>query len=120
MKLCDIHGGQLNQLITIERLTRTSDGQGGYEEAWAADPASGLYASMKYLTGTERWEAKRVQPGDLIRCIIRYRDDGTGFPYYTAADRVMWRNREFAILSVQDIEFARQFLQLELMIGRAT
>ena len=120
MKLCAIHAGLLRNLISIERVARVSDSQGGFTEVWSADPAGGVYAHIKYLTGTERWEAKRVMAGDLTRAIIRFRGNGNGAPYYTIADRVNWRGMHFNILSVQDIEFAQQYLQLELMLGKAT
>lgn len=120
MKLCDISSGLLKHRITIERVTRTSDGQGGFKDVWAADPAGGVFAYMRYLTGTERWEAKRVQAGDLCRGIIRFRGDANGAPYYEVGDKVTWRGMEFAMLSVQDIEFERKYLQLDLMLGKPT
>lgn len=120
MKCCDFNSGMLTELVTIERVARTPDGIGGFTEAWTADPVGGVWAHMRFLTGTERWEASAVHTGNLCRAVIRWRGDGNDAPYYTAADRLIWRNQEFAILAVHDIEFKREWLQLELMEGRAT
>jgi SPP1 family predicted phage head-tail adaptor len=62
MKCCDIQVGDLRVPITIEKKTRTADAMGGYVETWAADPKGTIWAKMQMLTGTERWEAMRVQP----------------------------------------------------------
>lgn len=114
------HAGMLTQKVTIERVTRTRDAAGGWTESWAADPLDGMYAHLEYLTGTERWEAQRVHPGNLMRAVIHYRGTADGLPYYSASDRLIWRTREFAILAVHDLEFKQMWLQLDLLEGRAT
>ena len=120
MLCCKYNASSFSNLIVIKRVTRVADGQGGWTSTWAADPAGGVYAHLEYLTGTERWEANRMQGGDLVRGIIRFRGDGNGAPYYTVADKAILRGMEFAILSVQDIEFQQRFLQLEMMLGKPT
>lgn len=120
MKCCDVKAGDFRSKITIERLTRTADEYGGAVESWVADPANGLWAKMEYLTGTERWEAQRIHPGNLLRITIRWRDNGAGLPYYDTSDRIRYRGREFAILSVHDVEFRQRYIQLDVMEGRAT
>lgn len=120
MNLCNVNPGMMRELITIKRVTRTPDGQGGFTDEWVADPVGGVYANVRYLTGTERWEAKRVQGGDLTRAIIYFRGDANGAPYYEIGDRVDWRGMQFAILTVQDIDFAQQYLQLDMMLGHPT
>ena len=118
MKCCDITAGQLRTLITIERQTRTSDGVGGVTTAWAEDPAGGVYAKVETLSGTERWESQRMQPGTFTRAIIRFRGDANGAPYYVPTDRVFIRGLEYGILAVWDIEMRQRWLQLELMLGK--
>jgi len=120
MKLCDINANAFSHLIQIERKTVVPDGQGGSTDEWVADPAEGVYASVKFLTGTERWEASAIQGGDLLRVVTRFRNDGFDSPYYNIGDRIIYRNREFGILSVHDIEFAMTYLQIDCMLGRPT
>jgi hypothetical protein len=93
---------------------------GGTTDTWTADPSGGVWANLQYLTGTERWEANRVMEGNLVKMIIRWRGDAFGGPYYTIADRVIWKNMEFGIISVQDIDFESQWLRLDLMQGKPT
>ena len=108
----------LRTLITIERLTSTADGMGGFTEVWTADPTAGVYAFVKFMSGTERWEADRVHPGNLVRAIIRFRGDANGAPYYTSGDRVMIRGREYGITAVSDIEFVQKWIQIEMFEGQ--
>lgn len=117
---CSFNAARLRHHIHIERVTRTPDGMGGFTEVWAADPAEGIWAELKFLTGTERWEAAAVHQGNLGRATIRWRGTAEGTPYYTAADRLIWRTQEFAILAVHPVDFAQSWLQLEIMQGRAT
>lgn len=116
MKCDDIKSGQLNVPITIERVTRVSDGFGGATESW--EDIAKTFASVRNLSGTERWEASRIQPGNLLTAIIRFRGDSQGAPYYSAADRVLIRGRYYGILSVVDIEMARKWIQLYLFEGK--
>lgn len=119
MKCCDMNAGKLRSLITIERVTRSSDGMGGWSESWAEDPTGGVFAYFTGLTGTERWEAMRVVSGNLFRAIIRYRDDGNGAPYYNEGDRVKKAGRIYDIISVMDMEDERMWLQIDLMETKA-
>lgn len=119
-KCCDITAGDLRTLIYIHRLTRVSDGYGGATESWAADPTGGVWARVRTLTGTEAWENSRVIPGNLKKAVIRFRGDSAGAPYYTAADKVFIRGREYGILAVSDLEERQQWLELYLQEGRAS
>ncbi len=110
--------GDLDRKIHIERRTRTTDNLGGATEVWAADPTDGVWARLKNLTGTERWEAQRVMPGNVIRVLLRWRDDGNGNPYYSASDRVLHQGRYYTILSVIDLEYAREYIQMDIQEGK--
>lgn len=118
MACLNINISDLNKKITIERLVTAPDGMGGQAKAWSADPVGGVWAGWKNLTGTERWEAHRVMPGNLIRVYIRWRDDGFGNPYYRSSDRVFYQNRYYTILAVFDVEFRKEFIQLDIQEGK--
>lgn len=120
VKCCDITASDLRTLITIERRTATPDGSGGFTEVWAEDPAGGVWANMKGITGIETFFADRVKPGNKYRAIIRFRGDGSGAPYYTINDRVQYKGRTLGILSVMDMEDRQQYLRLDLLENKAT
>ena len=104
--------------VTIERRTRSSDGYGGVTEVWSALNTTPLWARVRVLTGTESWEASRVTPGNLLEAIIRFRGDSLGAPYYTASDRMIIRGREYAILSVTDMNMEQEWLRFYIHESR--
>lgn len=110
--------GEFKHKISIERQTDVADGLGGFTSSWAADPAGGVWAKIKNLTGTERWEAQRLMPGNLVRVIIRWRADAQGNPYYTAQDRVVYQGRTYAILAVFEVDWSRQYIQIDMQEGK--
>ena len=120
MKCCDMHPGMLRTRITIERATRSSDGQGGFTTTWAEDPVGGVMASMRASAMPQIIHGQRVSPRAAVRAVIRFRDDGNGAPYYTPSDRVMANGREYSIESVVDVEFTRQWIEMTLIEGRDT
>lgn len=93
-----MQAGNLDQRVTLQRRTRTPDGMGGFTEAWA-DLAT-VWAQVLPLRGSEKWEAMRVSPDDRMKIRIRWRGDANGQPYYTSADRLVWRGRTYNIESV--------------------
>ena len=125
MKCCDIHAGQLRALIKIERKVRTPDGMGGFTEVWTADPPAGVWAEWKGYEGTsqfnsEEWHAMRQTAVNRFRVVIRFRGDAYGAPYYNEADRVIYRNREYNIESILDVEDAQRWLKMTCIAGRAS
>ena len=112
IKCCDITAGKLNALISIERVATTPDGEGGFTEAWTADPVGGVWAMVKPMSGSERWFAERVTPGNRYRFVIRFKGDGNDAPYYSAADRIVYKGRTYGIESVVDIEDEQRFLEI--------
>lgn len=112
VKCCDIHSGMLRTKIQIQRLTAVPDGEGGQSDIWASDPAEGVLAHIKPLSGGERWQADRTVPGNKYRIIIRFRGDANGNPYYTSADKVLNNGREWGIMSVTDVDFRRRWIEI--------
>lgn len=117
MKCCDIKTSSLTEHILVERRTQTRDTLGGLVDVWTADPPEGVFAQIKPLSGTEAYVAHRIAPRANYHAILRYRADENGAPYYTPADRVVWRGRYFDLLSSIDIESESRWLQLFLVEG---
>lgn len=116
MTCCGIGAGDLNRLITIERKSRASDGQGGYDDTWATYAT--VWASMKPLGGVERWQAMRNTAENRYRVIVRWRDDGSGNAAYSAADRITFQGRTYAIDSVVPYEGKRRFIEIIAVEGK--
>ncbi len=115
MKCCDIHSGMLNVKVFIEKKARTPDDMGGSTEVWVENPKGGVWVAVQNLAGTERWEASRMHPGNLIRIILRFRGDSLGAPFWSAIDnRVKIRGRIYGILAVMDVEAQMQWLKMDL------
>jgi head-tail adaptor len=122
MKCCDMNAGQLNSLIVIERKTRVSDGVGGTVSTWAADPAGGVWAKWEAKDTAVMFIAeKQVGAGigteNRISAIIHFRGDAYGAPYYSSADRVLYRNRYYGITSAIDAEDRQMWITLALIEG---
>ena len=125
MKCCDMNAGKLRALITIERKTDTPDGIGGRVESWAADPAGGVWASWTGYQGTAQFNseenrADRQTPINRFRVVIRFRGDSYDAPYYSESDRLYYRNREYNIEAVIDVEDQQKWLEMTVIDGRSS
>lgn len=107
--------GDLRARIVIERKTNTADDYGGYTEGWAEDPAGGVWAAWKALSGREGYTGQREAPFVTVRAAIRFRGDANGAPYYTPKDRVTYRGREYGIKAVRDPDDRQRWLELDLV-----
>lgn len=120
VQCCDITTASLNTLIYIERRTRTADGQGGWIETWTADPESGVWAKIQNTSGTERYEAQRVESLNLVNFFVRFRGDALGAPYWNATNtRVRVRGRYFNVLAIVDLQMQKKWLRLYCQEGDA-
>lgn len=92
--------GQLRHRIEIQRKTRgASDGAGGnISETWTT--LKKVWAKFEPLSGREIAVADQIVHRQLCRFTIRRRTD------VTAAMRVIYKNRTFAISGVRDIDEA--------------
>jgi len=119
MRCCDLKISEFKERVTIERLSTTTDNQGGRVETWAAPDAqaAGISARIKPMSGSEAHLAERIAPRAVYECYIRYRADAYGAPYYTPADRLTWRGRTFDILHCVDHETESRFMYLLLNEG---
>lgn len=119
-KCCDITSGMLNEIITIERNTPATDGEGGFTDSWSADPTGGVWAKVKASAGGERVFGQRVQPGNRYTFIIRFRDDGNGAPYYTIGDRVVYNGKTMGITGCVDVEGRRRYIEIKAEENKAS
>lgn len=106
---------QLKSRITIQSKTQVSDSMGGWTETWSAGTA--VWAMWKPMSGNERVQAMRIQPGLSVRAVIRFRGNAQGAPYYSAADRVVYRGRTYNITAIVDVDDAGEWLELFLTEG---
>lgn len=89
-----LRAGKLNKRVTIQQVTRTSDGGGGYTEAWAA--LATVWANVEPQSGSERWTAGQQGAGVEWQVTIRYRDD------VTPLMRVLYGSKVLNIRAVMD------------------
>ena len=82
--------------VTLQRAVKTSDGAGGYTEAWAnlAVVDGGIAA----MSGNERWNADRLNAESKWRLLIAY------WGQLYATDRVLIDGRAYNISFVNDVQ----------------
>ena len=96
--------GQLNQRVTIERLTETVDKYGDSTSEWVT--LATVWAAVEPLVGREYMAALQVQASVTTRIRMRYR------PGVTPADRVTHEGHTYGIESVIDVRSQRRELVL--------
>ena len=89
-----MRSGDLDQRVTVERNTTTTDGWGGVVTTWA--PLFTAWAAVEPLTGREFIAAQAAQSEVSARIRMRYR------PWMTAQDRVIHNGTVYTIESVID------------------
>lgn len=88
--------GALRHSVAIQAKTRTADGQGGFTTSWAAVSGSATRAMITAAPGSEKWGFMRSVPGNTYKMVTRY------FSGASAAQRVIWNGKEYAVLGVVD------------------
>lgn len=96
--------GQLNQRVTVERVTLTQDDYGAPVEAWAT--LATVWAAVEPLSGREYMLSLSAQSEVTTRIRMRYR------PGITSADRVIHEGTVYGITSVIDYKSANRELVL--------
>ncbi len=89
--------GDLKQRITLQALSRSADGGGGFTGGWqniTLNPE--VSASIVPLSGSEQLRFHQLETTVTHRIIVRYRTD------ITAAMRIMWQDKIYHIISVTD------------------
>lgn len=106
--------GAFRQTVSIEAKARTADGQGGFTTAWAAVPGATTRAMITAAPGGEKWGFMRQVPGNTLKMVTRY------FAGATAAQRVIWKGKEYAVLGVVDPDGMANWLDWRLSDGVAS
>lgn len=102
--------GDLDQRIELQRLTRTSDGGGGYTEQWTTYAT--VWANVRPMSGRERYQAQQTQASANYRIAIRYRAD------IDPADRIVWRGKVLNIRFIADAGPRDLYLTIDAEIER--
>jgi SPP1 family predicted phage head-tail adaptor len=105
------HARQLRETVAIQGKTRTGDGMGGVTESWAAVSGAPTRAMIEAAPGSERFGQMRQQPGNTYRMVTRY------FSTATAAQRVIWRSKEYGVIGVVDPDGRGDWLEWRLSDG---
>lgn len=103
----------LREAVEFQRLTRTSDGAGGFTEAWATIAGAPSRAMVKPLSGRERWASQRVEGTANYRIVTRYTDD------LTEVDRVLIRGRPANISFISNVDLSDRWLEIDVELGVA-
>lgn len=103
----------LRTAVAFERKTRTSDGAGGYTEAWAAISATPTRAMVKAVSGGERWASQRVEASATHRVVTRY------FSGLLESDSVIIDGRRHNIRFINNVDFADRWLEITTQVGVA-
>lgn len=80
--------GDLRERVTIQAVTLTTDGQGGFTESWAnIGTTPSVFARVRALSGRERTAAAQTDTQATHEVSIRYRAD------ITSAHRLIWESK---------------------------
>lgn len=109
--------GRMHERITLQRVTRAQDNIGGTTETWA--DLCTVWARVVPMAGREMLDGQRVSPQTRFKATIWWKGDANGSPAYTAADRVIWRGREYGIESVAPVG-RNERMELRLIEGAVT
>lgn len=81
--------GQLDQRVTLQSVSSTTDAGGGRVETWAT--VATLWANVRPLSGRERLQADQIESPANYRVTIRRRTD------ITTDKRIVWKGKNLNI-----------------------
>ena len=109
MALCGKYSpGQLREIVAIQAETRAADGMGGFTVTWATVSGAPTRAMISAAPGNEKWGFMRQVPGNTYKMVTRY------FAGASAAQRVIWKTKEYAVLGVVDPDGRVDWLEWRL------
>jgi len=99
--------GRLDQRITLQSRTETSDGAGGTETAWGDfSSVPKVWAKVDALSGSERVEEGAFNASGMWRFTIRNRDD------VSEKDRIKWGGDFYNIRQVSRMGGRAMYLEI--------
>lgn len=111
-KDCEITAGDLRHKITIEQVTRVSDGQGGFTETWSTFAAP--WAKVEPLSAGQKLWAESLQHRISHKVTTRY------FAGVTSDMRITWGSRVFHIKGIRNLEEKSRWLEISAEEGAAS
>lgn len=107
--------GSMDQTITLQRLTRTADGYGGFTDAWADYPINArVWAHVKAKAGREIAEEGRMTASFTVLFTIYNRTD------IDPRDRIIWQDVAYNIRGLRQEGGRRLRLVIEAERGVAS
>lgn len=104
---CTYLPGTMKHRVTLQSISRVSDGQGGYTESWT--DVADLWASIEPVKGYEKYQAMQVQTPVSHKMVIRYRSG------VTTKNRILYGSRVFDIKEVLNVNEDGRFLQIKAL-----
>jgi SPP1 family predicted phage head-tail adaptor len=95
----------MKRRVTIQSVSRLSDGQGGYTESWADGDT--VWASVDPSTGYQKFQAMQMQEPITHKIVMRYRPD------VTTATRLRYGDRVFDVAEALDVDEDGRFLKIK-------
>jgi len=111
-KCCDVTAGMLRHTVSLQRVTKTADGAGGFTHTWAT--IASLKAYLRVSGANERTDQERLNMTQRQKAIIRYRAD------ILPNDRILFEGKPYQIRGISDLEFRKKYLDLDLESGVST
>lgn len=99
-----LRAGRLNKRVSLQTLANTTDGGGGFTQAWSTTAT--LWAHVEELAGREGFEAQQIASHLTHRVTIRYR---TGV---TPQQRLLYGSRALKIESAVNPDQRNEMLEL--------
>ena len=107
--------GNLDQRVTFQRNTSTSDGAGGQVKTWGnLNKTPTVWAGVKAVRGNESVDEGGTVAAGLWLFEIRYRTD------ISEADRIQWRGENYNIRNIKRTSQRELNVVIEAERGVAT
>lgn len=104
--------GKLDQRVTFQRYSVTSDGAGGSIKTWANVPSTpAVWAQVYTASGRERFDDDRVEAVSTTTFIVRNRND------IDETMRVVWRGEFYNIRQVHRHGAREMYLKISAERG---
>ena len=107
MKCCDYNAGMMREPVTFQRRTRSADGAGSWSETWATISGTPSRGNVTQTSGREAVLHGRKEAHAAVKIVVRYCSTAI-----READRVQIRSINYNVLSVNNIEFRNQWLEI--------
>lgn len=114
MSCSKYNAGMLRTAVTFERAVKTSDGAGGYSEAWSELLGAPVRGYIKQLSSREQYASERIEGRVKLRLTVRYN------ALLAETDRVLIRGKRYNIEGINNVEFRNSWLEIDLAGGVAT